>query len=61
MMCLASGCRTGRPARVRPRVGEVDIGAQVTDGIMPGVGSIPHGWGHDADGVEMDVAAVTWG
>ena len=24
---------------------------EVTDAIMPGVVSIPHGWGHDADGV----------
>jgi len=23
---------------------------------MPGVVSIPHGWGHDADGVELSVA-----
>jgi hypothetical protein len=29
----------------------------VTDAIMPGVVSIPHGWGHDADGVKLRVAA----
>jgi anaerobic selenocysteine-containing dehydrogenase len=42
---------------VRSRVGEVEIPAEVTDGIMPGVVSIPHGWGHDATGADMDVAA----
>ena len=36
--------------------GEVEIPAEVTDGIMPGVVSIPHGWGHDAEGADMDVA-----
>ena len=25
---------------------------------MPGVVSIPHGWGHDADGVRMSVASA---
>jgi anaerobic selenocysteine-containing dehydrogenase len=47
----------GGAARVRSRVGEVEIPVEVTDGIMPGVVSIPHGWGHDHDGVEMAVAA----
>ena len=31
---------------------------EVTDDIMPGVVSIPHGWGHDADGVRMGVASA---
>jgi anaerobic selenocysteine-containing dehydrogenase len=30
---------------------------EVTDAIMPGVVSIPHGWGHDADGAALRVAA----
>ena len=29
---------------------------EVTDGIMPGVVSIPHGWGHDLPGAQMAVA-----
>lgn len=29
----------------------------MTDAIMPGVVSIPHGWGHDAPGVRLSVAA----
>ena len=32
------------------------IPVEVTDAIMPGVVSIPHGWGHDADGAELAVA-----
>jgi anaerobic selenocysteine-containing dehydrogenase len=50
------GIESGALARVRSRVGEVEIPAEVTDGIMPGVVSIPHGWGHDAPGADMDVA-----
>jgi anaerobic selenocysteine-containing dehydrogenase len=50
------GIEDGAPTRVRSRVGEVEIPAEVTDGIMPGVVSIPHGWGHDAPGADLDVA-----
>jgi anaerobic selenocysteine-containing dehydrogenase len=50
------GVVDGAPTRVRSRVGEVEIPAEVTDGIMRGVVSIPHGWGHDAEGADMDVA-----
>ena len=31
---------------------------EVTDAVMPGVVSVPHGWGHDASGARMDVAAA---
>jgi anaerobic selenocysteine-containing dehydrogenase len=46
----------GDTACVRSRVGIVLIPVEVTDGIMPGVVSIPHGWGHDAEGTRMRVA-----
>ena len=32
------------------------VAVELTDAIMPGVVSIPHGWGHDAPGVRLDVA-----
>jgi anaerobic selenocysteine-containing dehydrogenase len=51
------GLADGRPARVRSRVGTLEIPVEVTDTIMPGVVSIPHGWGHDAPGTRMRVAA----
>ena len=31
---------------------------EVTDAVMPGVVSIPHGWGHDVDGLRLEVAAA---
>jgi anaerobic selenocysteine-containing dehydrogenase len=34
------------------------VPVEVTDEIMPGVVSIPHGWGHDAEGVRMGVASA---
>jgi anaerobic selenocysteine-containing dehydrogenase len=37
--------------------GCVELPAEVTDAIMPGVVSIPHGWGHDANGAQMQIAA----
>ena len=43
---------------VRSRVGEVRVPVEVTDAIRPGVVSIPHGWGHDLDGVQLAVAGA---
>jgi anaerobic selenocysteine-containing dehydrogenase len=53
------GLETGVLAEVRSRTGVVTVPVEVTDGIMPGVVSIPHGWGHDVDGVQLSVAATT--
>ena len=52
------GVSDGARARVSSRVGAIEIEVQVTDDVMPGVVSIPHGWGHDLDGVRMSVAAT---
>ena len=30
---------------------------EVTDAVMPGVLSIPHGWGHDHPGMRLRVAS----
>jgi anaerobic selenocysteine-containing dehydrogenase len=51
------GIADGDPVLVRSRVGEVCVPAEVTDGILPGVVSIPHGWGHDLEGAQLSVAA----
>jgi anaerobic selenocysteine-containing dehydrogenase len=53
------GLQTGRPAEVRSRTGVLSVPVEVTDAIMPGVVSIPHGWGHDVEGVQLSVAATT--
>ena len=51
------GLADGGRAHVRSRAGEVEAPVEVTDAIMPGVVSIPHGWGHSAPGARMEVAA----
>ncbi len=48
----------GSPVSVRSRTGGVEIAVEVTPNIMPGVVSIPHGWGHDVDGVRQSVASA---
>jgi len=50
------GLVDGAAARVSSRVGAVDAPVEVTDSVMPGVVSLPHGWGHGADGVDLTVA-----
>jgi anaerobic selenocysteine-containing dehydrogenase len=52
------GLRDGEPARVSSRAGAIEVPVEVTDAVMPGVVSIPHGWGHDVDGVRMSVASA---
>jgi anaerobic selenocysteine-containing dehydrogenase len=51
------GLRDGQTARVASRVGEIVAPVEVTDSLMPGVVSLPHGWGHDAPGTQLSVAA----
>ena len=36
--------------------GSLDVAAEVTEEMMPGVVSLPHGWGHGVDGTLMDIA-----
>jgi anaerobic selenocysteine-containing dehydrogenase len=50
------GLADGARALVTSRAGRVEAPVEVTDAIMPGVVSIPHGWGHDAPGARLRVA-----
>jgi anaerobic selenocysteine-containing dehydrogenase len=52
------GLLYGATARVSSRIGTIEVAVEVTDAVMPGVISIPHGWGHDAPGARMQVAAA---
>jgi anaerobic selenocysteine-containing dehydrogenase len=51
------GLADGGSARVTSASGELVAPVEVTEEIMSGVVSIPHGWGHDVDGVRMSVAS----
>ncbi|MDB5072935.1 MAG: dehydrogenase [Candidatus Eremiobacteraeota bacterium] len=57
----ARGIATGDPVIVRSAVGAVTVPAEVTDALMPGVISLPHGFGHARAGVRMSVAAANPG
>jgi anaerobic selenocysteine-containing dehydrogenase len=57
----ARGLRDGQRVRVRSRVGEVEIEVAATADIMPGVVSLPHGWGHSRPGVRLSRASRTPG
>ncbi|MFW5875443.1 MAG: molybdopterin oxidoreductase family protein [Myxococcota bacterium] len=50
------GLEDGSRARIRSRVGEVAAPVEVTPDLMPGVVSLPHGFGHDRPGVRLPVA-----
>lgn len=47
----------GGLARVSTRTGEIELPVEVTDAMMRGVVSVPHGWGHGRAGVQLRVAA----
>ena len=47
---------TGQTVVVKSRVGSVEVPLELSDEMMPGVVSIPHGWGHDRAGIQLEVA-----
>ena len=44
----------GSRVRVTSRVGSVEVDVAASDDLMPGVVSLPHGYGHARDGVRME-------
>ena len=48
--------RQGQVVVVRSRVGSIVLPVELTDEMMRGVVSIPHGWGHDREGNQLTVA-----
>jgi anaerobic selenocysteine-containing dehydrogenase len=47
---------TGDRVAVASAGGRIEVPVEVTDEIMPGVVSMPHGWGHGKPGTRMSVA-----
>jgi len=50
------GLINGQLARVSTQIGEIKVPVEITDDIMPGVVSMPFGWGHNQEGVKLRVA-----
>ena len=46
----------GQKVLVRSKVGSIVLPIEISNEMMPGVVSIPHGWGHDRPGSQMEVA-----
>lgn len=49
--------RDGELATVRSDAATVDVRVEVSDEMLPGVVSLPHGWGHDKPGTRTAVAS----
>jgi anaerobic selenocysteine-containing dehydrogenase len=53
----ARGLTDGERVRISSEAGEVTAPLVVSDEVMPGVVSLPHGWGHDREGSRLSVAS----
>jgi anaerobic selenocysteine-containing dehydrogenase len=48
--------KSGQKVVVRSRAGAIEVPIEISEDMMPGVVSIPHGWGHDRNGIQLEVA-----
>ncbi|WP_286912783.1 MULTISPECIES: molybdopterin oxidoreductase family protein [unclassified Pseudomonas] len=46
----------GQQVRIRSRTGSLEVEVQASEEMMPGVVSLPHGFGHSRLGVQLEVA-----
>jgi anaerobic selenocysteine-containing dehydrogenase len=53
-----AGLRDSEPALLESRVHSGEVPVRVTDEVMPGVVSLPHGWGHAASAKWQSVAGT---
>ena len=51
-----AGVTDGVLARVTSEAGALEVPVEISDEMMPGVVSLPHGWGHDKAGTRMATA-----
>jgi anaerobic selenocysteine-containing dehydrogenase len=54
----ARGVADGDRVKLFSATGSVEVPVEITDAVMPGVVSLPHGWGHGRPGVRLAVAAA---
>jgi anaerobic selenocysteine-containing dehydrogenase len=53
----ARGLSDGAQASLRNCFGELTVSVRISDEMMPGVVSLPHGWGHNLEGARLSLAA----
>jgi anaerobic selenocysteine-containing dehydrogenase len=51
------GLADGARARLRTRIGEIEVPVELCADVMEGVVSLPHGFGHAGEGMRMAIAA----
>ena len=54
----AAGISEGNLVRISSRAGSINVAVEITDSIMAGVISVPHGWGHTREGIRQSVAVA---
>lgn len=52
----ARGLADNQRVRVRSRIGQIEVEVVASEDMMPGVISLPHGWGHARPGVQLATA-----
>jgi anaerobic selenocysteine-containing dehydrogenase len=52
------GLANGAHAEITNGARRITVEIELSDQMMPGVISVPHGWGHDEEGTKLGVAAV---
>ncbi|WP_286785034.1 MULTISPECIES: molybdopterin oxidoreductase family protein [Pseudomonas] len=52
------GLADGQRVRVSSRVGLIEVEVAASEDMMPGVVSLPHGWGHARPGVQARIASA---
>ncbi|OEC37272.1 Anaerobic selenocysteine-containing dehydrogenase [Pseudomonas cuatrocienegasensis] len=50
------GLSDGQRVQVQSRIGQIEVEVAASDEMMAGVVSLPHGWGHGREGVQMGIA-----
>ena len=55
------GLEDGSRARIAHGSNAIEVDVEITDEMMPGVISLPHGWGHDQPGSRLEVAVLNPG
>jgi anaerobic selenocysteine-containing dehydrogenase len=53
----ARGLVTGQQVSIHSRVSRLTASLEVSDELMEGVVSLPHGWGHRGEGLALRVAS----
>ncbi|MBW0148655.1 molybdopterin-dependent oxidoreductase [Marinobacter arenosus] len=52
------GLQAGDSAQISAETRNIVLPVEITEDLMPGVVSVPHGWGHDRDGTGQSVASA---